>query len=285
MTCTIELTSNPNLAPVMAKAVATAQLRSGKALPQLDVVRRDIRVDAGHLAAYDGLTGFPLRNELPATYLHNLSFPLQVTLFADRSYPYPLMGSVHLSNRITQHRPVGLDEAVTLTVSTANARAHRRGALVDVLSQAQAGDELVWEGVSTYLYRGQKAEGAQEEQADSGEAVDGPGALWRLSGDLGRRFAAVSGDVNPIHMNPLAAKALGFPQTIAHGAWSMARMLGALENRLPDAFTYDVSFRKPILLPSTVRFVAREDNGSWALALRNHKKGTEHARGTITPLV
>ncbi|MDF8264495.1 MaoC family dehydratase [Luteipulveratus flavus] len=283
---TIEVSSEPRLAPVFLKAVAMSRLRSGTALPRLDVVRRDIRVDADRLAAYAHLTGFPLRNELPSTYLHNLSFPLQVTLFADRSYPYPLTGNVHLSNRITQHRPVLLDEPVTLTVRTANARPHRRGALADVIGEGRVGDDLVWEGVSTYLYRGQQADGTTEPQADEGDAVDGSGALWRLPGDLGRRFADVSGDVNPIHLNSLAAKALGFPTTIAHGAWSMARMLGALENRLPDAYSYDVSFRKPVLIPSTVRFVARRDAGTGqvALALRNHQKGTEHARGTITPL-
>ncbi|AKU17852.1 MaoC/PaaZ C-terminal domain-containing protein [Luteipulveratus mongoliensis] len=284
MTRTIEVTSNPNLAPVFAKAVATSRLKSGKALPVLDVVRRDIQVDPSHLAAYNQVSGFPLRNEVPSTYLHNLSFPLQVTLFADRSYPYPLTGSVHLSNRITQHRPVLLGEPVTITVSTANARPHRRGAMVDVLGEARVGEELVWEGVSTYLYRGQKAPGEVEEPAEESDAVDGTGSIWRLSGDLGRRFAGVSGDVNPIHMNPFAAKALGFPTTIAHGAWSMARMLAALENRLPSAYTYEVSFRKPVLIPSTVRFVARQDasSGDWELALRNNKKGTEHARGRIT---
>ena len=42
------------------------------------------------------------------------------------------------------------------------------------------------------------------------------GPQWRLSGDLGRRYAAVSGDHNPIHLYPLTAKALGFPRQIAH---------------------------------------------------------------------
>ena len=60
---------------------------------------------------------------------------------------------------------------------------------------------------------------------------------WRLPGDLGRRYAAVSGDRNPIHLYPLTAKALGFPRQIAHGMWSLARCVAALENRLPDAVT------------------------------------------------
>ena len=83
-------------------------------------------------------------------------------------------------------------------------------------------------------------------------------AEWRLGGDLGRRYAAVSGDRNPIHMHALTAKPLGFPAAIAHGMWTKARCLAALESRLPDAFAVDVRFRKPILLPARVEFASAD---------------------------
>ena len=84
------------------------------------------------------------------------------------------------------------------------------------------------------------------------EAELTPSAEWRLGGDLGRRYAAVSGDRNPIHLHALTAKPFGFPRAIAHGMWTKARCLAALEGRLPDAFSVDVRFRKPILLPGRV---------------------------------
>lgn len=283
MTRTIELTREPRLAGLFAKAVATSAGRGG-ALPDLEVVRPDVKVDPAALAAYDRVCGFPLRDELPSTYLHVLTFPLQVALFADRSYPYPLTGSVHLSNRIVQHRPVGVREPLRLSVRATDATPHRRGATVDIKGQVHAGEELVWEGSSTYLYRGQKAEGEVPPKADEPEAVDGTGALWRLPGDLGRRYAAVSGDVNPIHMSRLGAKALGFPTTIVHGMWSAARMLAAVENRVPPAYVFDIAFGKPVLLPSTVKFVAHDGpDGVWQLALRNAKKGTVLARASVGP--
>lgn len=283
MTRTIELSDEPRLGPLFAKAVATSSLRKATRLPDLEVVRRDVRVDPTALADYDRVCGFPLRDELPSTYLHVLTFPLQVALFADRSYPYPLTGSVHLQNRITQHRPVRLGEPLSLSVRSQDARPHRRGATADLVGQVRVGDELVWEGVSTYLYRGQKAPGEVPERVDEPDALDGEGAIWRLPKDLGRRYAAVSGDVNPIHMNPLAAKALGFPTVIVHGMWSAARMLAAVENRLPDAYVMDVSFRKPVLLPSTVKYLVSAVDGGYDLALRNARKGAEHARGSIRP--
>ena len=100
-------------------------------------------------------------------------------------------------------------------------------------------------------------------------------AEWKLPGDLGRRYAAVSGDSNPIHMYPLTAKAFGFDRPIAHGMWTTARALAAM--RLPDAFTATVQFKKPIFLPGTVRFGATEER--FAVSSR---KGATHLEGRIS---
>ncbi|MBB2894225.1 MaoC/PaaZ C-terminal domain-containing protein [Flexivirga oryzae] len=305
MTDSIELEAPPSLPKVFARAVASSRGRNGKGpLPDLQVVRRGVAIDPSQLADYDHVCGFTLRDEVPSTYLHNLVFPLQVSLFADKRYPYPLVGSVHLDNTLTQHRPVLIGEQLDLSTHATNARPHKRGVQVDVVSRAHVGDELVWEGLATYLYRGQRIDGnlperPQElrgprevsERDTSGElrgvqdeAPDGPGMVWRLPGNLGRRFAAVSGDVNPIHMNSVTAKAMGFPTTIVHGMWSQARMLGAIENRLPAAYRAEMSFRKAVLIPGTVRLVARERPGAWQLALRENRRSTVLVRGEVSPI-
>lgn len=282
---TIELKGEPKLGPMFAKAVATGGRRKGKTLPDVEVVRRDVTPSVTDVADYDAVCGFALSNRLPSTYLHVLVFPLQVALMSDEAFPFPLMGSVHLENTIRQHRPVLLGETLELRARAENLRPHFRGAQADLIGEVHVGGELVWEGCSTYLFRGRKVEGEVPPKVDEPDAVEGFGATWRLGGDLGRRYAKVSGDVNPIHMNPLAAKALGFPTTIVHGMWSKARMLAAIENRLPDAYEATMSFRKPLLIPSTVSFVAEGTrDGGFDLALRNAKKRTEHVRGSVRPL-
>ena len=111
-----------------------------------------------------------------------------------------------------------------------------------------------------------------------------PGRVtWRLPADLGRRYAAVSGDHNPIHLYPLTAKALGFPRQIAHGMWSLARCVAAVENRLPDAVTVDAAFKKPILLPGSVAFGVDTTVDGLAFALTSPKNGAPHLVGRTRP--
>ena len=110
-----------------------------------------------------------------------------------------------------------------------------------------------------------------------------PGSHWHLHGDLGRRYAAVSGDRNPIHLSGPTAKLFGFPRAIAHGMWTKARCLAALEDRLPDAFSVAVTFRRPILLPGRVAFAASAGPGAIRFAVRGPTGGDTHLEGTVTP--
>ncbi len=108
-------------------------------------------------------------------------------------------------------------------------------------------------------------------------------ATWRIPDDAGRRYAKVSGDVNPIHLSGLTAKAFGFKRAIAHGMWMKARVLAALSGRLPDAFTVDVAFRKPVFLPSTVTLSTAQARGGWDVAVRNATSGTDNLLATVRP--
>jgi hypothetical protein len=264
----------------------------GKEMPALERSASGVRVDAAELAAYDRVCGFTLRDALPATYLHIKAFPMHMELMTDGRFPFPAVGLVHLSNRITVHRPALVSETFDLVVRATPIEPHAKGRTFALVSEARVDGELVWEDVSTMLRRGggsadarnggNSEASAEERGSDPVGAGQTRGAPveWRLGGDLGRRYGSVSGDRNPIHMHALSARLFGFPQAIAHGMWTKARCLAALESTLPDAYTVDVSFRKPILLPGRVTFSADEGR----FVVRSAKKPeTIHLEGTVTP--
>ncbi len=281
----IVLDAQPNLGKLYAKAAVTAFGRGG-ALPEDRLARHGVGVDPAHLAAYTRVCRLRLDDVLPATYPHMLTFPLQMALMSDRSFPLALPGLVHVRNRIEVLRPIGSDALLDLEVWAERFATHRSGAAVDLCATVASGGQEVWRSRSTYLSRGAEApEGAPE--ADVEVAVgnlERVAATWRIPDDAGRRYAKVSGDVNPIHLSGLTAKAFGFKRAIAHGMWVKARVLGALAGRLPDALGVDVGFRKPLLLPSTVTLSTAQAGGGWDVAVRSATTGAEHVAGTIRPL-
>jgi acyl dehydratase len=279
------LESAPNLAALIAKAAVTARGRGGD-LPDTRLARNGVTVDPDDLAAYNRVCGFPVGDTLPPTYPHMLTFPLQMALMSDRSFPLALPGFVHVRNRIDVMRAIRADEALDLEIWAERFAGHRSGATVDLCATVTVGGEEVWRSRSTYLSRGAKApEGAPEADIEVRVGdLERVAATWRIPDDAGRRYAKVSGDVNPIHLSGLTAKVFGFKRAIAHGMWVKARVLGALAGRLPDALSIDVSFRKPLFLPSTVTLSTAQADGGWDVAVRNATSGTEHVVGTIRAL-
>lgn len=257
-------------------------------VPDTTLVVPEARVEPDRLADYCRVCGFTLRDTLPITYPHMLAFPLQMSLMTEEDFPFGGVGLVHTSNEITQHRPIGLGEALELRVGAGNLRPHPKGRQFDFLSEARVGSELVWESVSTTLSRGSGADESAADKAAEFDALDfdalPAAAEWKLDAGLGRRYGAVSGDRNPIHMSEWTAKPLGFPKAIAHGMWTKARALAALEGDLPDAARVAVRFKRPILLPGRVTFASSPDpeGHGGAFAVRDARKGTPHLEGVYT---
>jgi hypothetical protein len=289
---TRELSNSPSMLPLFARA-GVAMIPGASMLPFLggggrevpDTALRltDVAIDPDRLAAYDRVCAFALSDVLPATYPHMLAFPLQLSLMTDPSFPFPAIGLVHIHNRITQHRPIRASEKLQIDVWATPLEDHPRGKQFSLRSEARVGPELVWEEVSTNLKRGGGSEEAPAPGSELPSVEELPAtATWRLPGDLGRRYGSVSGDLNPIHIHPFSARLFGFPSAIAHGMWTKARCLAALEPRVPDAFTVEVAFKKPILLPGKVEFCEQQTAAGIAFGVRDPRKGSSHLDGLLS---
>ena len=290
---TVEYAEPPRLGRLYRSAMVSAVRRgrpAGDQVPPAELVLRHAGVDRDRLAAYDRVCGFRLDDTLPTTYPHVLAFPLALALMTRPDFPLPLVGLVHVANRITVARPLRADERFDLRVRAGDLRPHERGRQVDVVAEASVDGTVVWTDRSTYLHR-EKRTAARDDAArpdaarpDAGVGAEPPRptARWRVDREVGRAYADVSGDRNPIHTSRAGARLFGFPRTIAHGMWTKARCLAALEGRLPDAYTVDVVFKLPLLLPATVAFSARPyGTGGWRLAVHDARSGRPHLTGTL----
>jgi acyl dehydratase len=287
----VELSEPPAVGALYRKAVRGSLRRRSDVvdpeLPSSRLLLRGVGSDVDRLAAYDRVCGFRLTDALPVTYVHVLAFPLTMQLMSAPDFPFPAMGLVHNANRITQARPVGVGERLDFAVRAEGLRPHDRGHQFDIVTTATVDNVEVWHGVSTYLRRDKRASDTPPRAVDSTPPANGdpspPTGLWRVGADTGRKYAAVSGDRNPIHVSRLGARAFGFPRPIAQGMWTMAHAVAALEGKLAETYTVDVAFKRPLLLPSTVAWLARRDSEGWTIAVCDPASGAPHLTGSIAP--
>lgn len=272
----IELSSLPSTFDIYSRAVLGALPvvgASGDSLPDDVLVLRSLKVDPDDLAEYTKVCGLRFGDSLPLTYPFILTFPLVMKLMVSKGFPFAAVGSVHAENVIEQFRPISVTEPLDIAVHAENMREHRKGLLVDLVSEVNVGRELVWRQTSTFLHQQRTSLSGQPKPEPKEEEIPPvPTSTLRVDQKVIDRYAAVSGDRNPIHVSTLGAKAFGFPKTIAHGMWSAAATLSAVEGRIPGKVTYAVRFGKPVLLPSSLSLYAQHVADGWDLALRHPKK-------------
>ena len=260
------------------------RFRAGAVIPALSLQVSGVRISKRHLARYNRICGFCDESFVAPTYLQILAFPLQIGMLAQKAFPIPLLGVVHVRNTIDVLAPLDRDVSLDLSVSINDHRLVAKGVEIDLLTQATVGGKLVWRGVTTMLHRC-KTDIAEAEKTASDAPIEANFEYWKLPGGLGRAYGMASGDVNPIHLAAFTARAFGFKRAIAHGMWSKARCLAALESLLPRApYRIEVAFKLPVLLPAQVRFASQRGNAGIDFELRSGDGARPHLRGSIKAL-
>jgi acyl dehydratase len=267
---------------VRAAAGALPFVPRGDALPDRTVSVQGVEISRSNVAAYAAVTGLRYGDRVPLTYPFALTFPMVMSLVTGFDFPFAAMGSVHVENQITQHFPIPVTAVVDIRTHAENLREHRRGLLVDVVTDVFVGNSVAWQQVTTFLHQ-QRTSLSDEPRPEPVRQPKPPppNAVLRVSAGQIRRYAAVGGDHNPIHTNPLAARLFGFPTVIAHGMYTAAAVLSNIEGQLPDAVQYSVRFGKPVVLPAQVGLYVDRVSDGWEVALRNLAKGYPHLTGRV----
>ncbi|KUI05090.1 dehydratase [Mycolicibacterium acapulense] len=279
--------SQPSGLMNLARAAAGALpfVPRGETLPDRTLTVEDLRIDPENVAAYASVTGLQFGDTVPLTYPFALTFPTLMSLVTGFDFPFAAMGSVHIENHITQYRPIAVTDSVSVTVHAENLREHRRGLLVDIVTDVNVGNEQAWHQVTTFLHQ-QRTSLSDEPKPPPQKPpkLGPPNAMLRITPGQIRHYASVGGDHNPIHTNSVAAKLFGFPTVIAHGMFSAAAVLANIEGQLPDAVKYSVKFAKPVVLPANAGLYVDRVSDGWDLTLRDMKKREPHLFGTVRSL-
>ena len=279
-TAPIVLNSLPNMPIILAKAaIKSGSYQVGDSLPAISAEWQNMSLDAKHLAQYNKICGFA-EHKMPATYLWTRAFPLIMRILVSKQFPLPAMGQVHLSNQISVHKTFDFSKKITITAAVAHSKLSSKGLEWTMQLTADVEGLSVWSSQSTFLHR---CKTGIERNSKIIENADGESQQWTLAKDLGRRYAAVSGDYNPIHLGALSAKLFGFKQAIAHGMWSKARCLAALDDVTPDSgYQVNVNFLKPVYLPSSVNFYVKPQEDRQNFCLYDSSGEHRHLQGSIS---
>ncbi|MXM62481.1 hypothetical protein GR925_03200 [Streptomyces sp. HUCO-GS316] len=274
------LTGVPALGPLLARGALLSPFkrpRPDAGFPRTRLVLPGLRIDLARLAAYERVCGFATGDDaLPVTYPHVLGFPLAMRLMSRRDFPLPLLGLVHTSIEITRHTGLAATGEYELAVHIEGLAPHRRGTEARVVTEMSAGGTVVWESCSGYLSR-HRTDGAPRPPEPALRYPLPAVADWRLGADIGRRYAAASGDRNPIHLHPLTARLFGFPRALAHGMWTISRCLAA--HGTPQKVRVHAQFRSPVLLPGSVTYAAQGGR----FELRDGGGDRVHVTGEVRP--
>ncbi len=272
-----------------------ALVPDGRVVPMIEARLEGLSVDSGHLNEYRRVCGFAGDDRLPLTYPHVLAMPLHMAMLTSDAFPVKLLGLVHVRNSIRSRARIAQDDVLDLHCHLSGHRETDRGQEFDLVTECTVADEAVWSETSTFLARRRKLRDASDgDSARAAPATSAPAmndeqprtvrsASWHADANIGRRYAAVSGDINPIHIADVTARLFGFDQAIAHGMWSLARTVAELDGGgTADAVAIDASFKLPILLPAWVNLHSWEITGGRGFALRDAAGEKPHVTGSFS---
>ena len=260
-------------------------LAPGETIPPLEARLAPLVPDPVHLDAYRELCGFEPDERLPLSYPHVLAGPLHLALLTGPAFPLRLLGLIHLRNRIEARRTIGQREPVDLRCSVDGHRDSDRGQEFDLVTEARAGGQVAWVETSTMLAR-RAAPPARPARppltAVPAAPPEGRATEFNLAADLGRRYASLSGDYNPIHLGALPARLFGFPRAIIHGMWTLARVAAELQPQVSAGpLVMEVAFKLPVLLPGRVSLRDWPVERGLGFALADEAGGRPHATGSL----
>lgn len=258
------------------------RMPEGAHVPLIEARCEAAVADLLSLSRYREVCGLPDDGLLPIAYPHILVGAVHVDMLLHASFPVRLPGLVHLSNAIEVIEGIPETATVAFECRLDESEITHRGAEFTLRTEGSVEGRPAWRETMTFLSPSPRR-GGRPPREDSGQMPPVAGDL-EVPADIGRRYARVSGDYNPIHLADLVARPFGFRGAIAHGMWSLARCQAWLGGSASAGARLDVRFLRPLFLPAETHVRAGPGtDGATAFWLTSAEGNKPYLRGTWRP--
>lgn len=258
----LEFRQRPSVAAYMARAMlpVRASLRD-RSCTGMSAQWHDLRISREHLQQFEALTGLSSGTGLSLVYPHVFGFPLLMALITHPRFLLPIWQALQVRNHFLRHRAMPVDARYDLVTTAIRQRILAKGLEVDLLSQLTLEGECVWEGLTTFYYRGRYGAVEQESPLAQPPVLTAASSeCWHMPSGVGLAFGKLTGDFNGIHLWNAYARKFGFAGAFHHPQLVLAQC----EARLPiqsdlvqagAAQRLDVWLKGPVFYDSDVYLV------------------------------
>ena len=275
----IKLTSLPSLPLAYLRALFARKGTPTRPTPVIVAALSGLRFDAARLGRYCTELEIPTSEHLPILYPQVVTAAAFAELILIPAFPFRPLGLVHRRTTVAAMQPLPVAAAYEASFRIQVAHDTEQGTEVDFSTELTREGALAWRGTATVLVRAQGAAAKRRATQPPPPALDGPGTrvvAWPVSSDVGRRYARVSGDYNPIHLSAWSARLFGYRRAIAHGMWTLARAFSELEHSVTEPMTVEASFKRPLFLPASVLCWVRAEPQGVHFGVRDAETGVPH---------
>lgn len=290
----MRITRHPSMAGVFLKALFIAPFRSNslqtvKGADRPRIVLNNYSLNSDLIRQYNKVCGFNTKkvDTIPMPYLQTLFIGLLGKFITSPRFPFSPMGLIQIFQSFEMKRRPGIDEPLHLSCSLDRINRTDKGFETDFLLQAISSQEVVWQGISRYLSRVSIKKDKRTPSKNQDGFLEKRETIFIPSGS-GRQYAKVSGDYNPHHLYPLLAKIFGFKTAIAHGMYTLARVLACLDKAfgIRNGARVEAGFKLPVFMPAATSLgyetgTDEADRPVIRFELRDDKKGLPHLSGQL----
>ena len=290
----LEIKNHPSMGLIFLKALMISPLRSntiadGTVVNKTRIILKNHVPDKKQIEDYKQVCSFCTGRPdiIPISYLQTLFIGLLGKFITSPFFPINPLGLIQIFQSFEQKRPVTTDEVLDLACTLSGIKKTKTGIETRFTLEATSGDKLVWQGISTFFTR-HHAKKKRSLKKKTEIFLKKKETIFVPSG-TGRKYSRVSGDYNPHHLYTVLAKIFGFKKAIAHGMWSLARVIASLDREfgIHDSVAVEAAFKLPIFMPATTALgyeskTDKKNNQTIVeFELRDEQKGLPHLKGKL----